>query len=158
MTDFVANVVTRESIQAKAAAKLGLDQPSVLDMVNRSKFATDAEYISACAEMEARVNSPEYQALRRRLSAEYLQRQEAEERAAQEKEYKKIRAGVQLDSVDVQEINAKAVDMARSDLAAGRIFASDLGKAIEKYSLQLSERRKDTRASNQLFNAMLRRR
>ncbi|MFR3786467.1 MAG: hypothetical protein ACLTWR_04115 [Agathobaculum desmolans] len=44
----------------------------------------------------------------------------------------------------------------RTSEQTGRIPASGLGSAIERYANQLSEKRKDTRAGNQLFNDMLR--
>ena len=157
MAEMDMRIETSEDTRAKIAAKLGLDQPSALDMVDRSKFATDAEYIDAAVQMEAKISNPEYQAARRRVSAEYAQRQEAEERARQEQEYKKIRGSVQLDDLDRREIDAQARDMARRDLAAGRIFVSDLGAAIENYARQLTEQRKDAKAGNELFNTMLRR-
>ena len=101
-------------------------------------------------------NNPEYQAARRRLKQEYRERMEREQRTEQEAAYKEIRSTVQLDGLDQREIDTQAAEMARRDLAAGRISASGLGKAIERYAQELSEKRKDTKASNQLFNAMLR--
>lgn len=61
-----------------------------------------------------------------------------------------------LDNLDRRNIDEQAVDLARRDLAANRIAASELGKAIEKYAQELSEKAKDHKASNALFNAMLR--
>lgn len=61
-----------------------------------------------------------------------------------------------LDSVDQHSIDEEAADLARRDLAANRIAASELGKAIERYAQELSEKKKDSKASNALFNAMLR--
>ena len=46
---------------------------------------------------------------------------------------KEIRSTVQLDGLDQREIDTQAAEMARRDLAAGRISASGLGKAIEDY-------------------------
>ena len=77
-----------------------------------------------------------------------LEHQQREEQAAA---YKKLRAGVELSSVDVREIDSQAAELAQRDLAAGRIRASGLGSAIE-----LTEERKDSKAAGQLFNAMLR--
>ena len=92
----------------------------------------------------------------RRIRAEYRARQEREQREKQETAYKEIRSTVQLDSVDIKEIDAQAAELAKRDLAAGRISASDLGTAIAHYAGQLTEKRKDTKASNLLFNSMLR--
>ena len=156
MAEMQAKIETRQDTAAKFAAKLGVDQPSVFDVVNRSSYATEDAYLDALTLEEMRRNNPEYQAARRRQSVEYRERQEREQRIAQEAAYKEIRSTVQLDGLDRREIDTQAAEMARRDLAAGRISTSGLGEAIERYAQELSEKRKDTKASNQLFNAMLR--
>lgn len=61
-----------------------------------------------------------------------------------------------LDSVDQKNIDTEAADLAHRDLAAGRISASALGATIEQYARDLSEKKKDSKAANQLFNQLLR--
>ena len=156
MAEMELRIETPESTRAKIAEKMGLDQPSAFDLVDRSKYADDESYLDAVIRADMERNNPEYQAARRRLKAEYRYRQEREQRAAQEAAYKEIRSTVQLDGLDRREIDTQAAEMARRDLAAGRISTSGLGEAIEQYAQELSEKRKDTKASNQLFNAMLR--
>ncbi len=150
------NIETAESVKEKAKAALGFDLPSALDLVNRSDYDSDEAYLDACARAEMERNSPEYRAVRKRLKAEYRQRTEEQERKAQEEAYRSIRAGVSLDSLDQRNIDQEAADLARRDLAANRIAASELGATIERYAKELSEKKKDSKASNVLFNAMLR--
>lgn len=147
-----ANIETRE----KARAALGLDLSSALDLVNRSDYPDEESYLDAATRAELERSSPEYRSTRSRLKAELRQRTEQEERKVQGEAYKAIRAGVSLDSVDQKNIDAEAADLARRDLAAGRISASALGATIEQYARDLSEKKKDSKASNALFNAMLR--
>lgn len=149
-------IETSENTRAKIADKLGLDQPSALDLIDRSKYADDESYLDAVVKADLERSSPEYQAARRRLSAELRARTEQKRQEEQAAAYKEIRSTVQLDDCDRREIDAQAAEMARRDLAAGRIGASGLGGAIENYAKQLTEKRKDTKAGNQLFNAMLR--
>ena len=156
MAEMQAKIETRQDTAAKFAAKLGTDMPNIFDVVNRSNYATEDAYLDALTLEEMRRNNPEYQAARRRLSVEYRERQEREQRAANDAAYKEIRSTVQLDHLDQREIDTQAAEMARRDLAAGRISASGLGKAIEDYAKKLTEKRKDTKASSQLLNAMLR--
>ena len=151
-----ANIETRESVKEKAKAALGLDLSSALDLVKRSDYDSDEAYLDACARAEMERNSPEYRAVRKRLKAEYRQRTEEQERKAQGEAYRSIRAGVSLDSLDQRNIDQEAADLARRDLAANRIAASELGATIERYAKELSEKKKDSKASNVLFNAMLR--
>ena len=83
-------------------------------------------------------------------------RQEKEQRTAQNEAYKSIRAEVLLDALDRRKIDEQAADLARRDLAANRIAASELGRTVERYAQKLGEKRKDEKASGALFNAMLR--
>ena len=151
-----ANIETRKTVREKAKAAFGFDLSSALDLCARSDYATDEQYLDACARAELERSSPEYRAARSRLKAEYSARQEAQARRAQAESYKAIRASVCLDSVDQRSIDEQAAALARRDLAAGRIAASALGAAIEKYAQALGEKRKDEKASSSLFNAMLR--
>ena len=50
----------------------------------------------------------------------------------------------------------QAVGLARRDLAANRITASELGKTIECYAKELGEKRKSEKAASAMFNAVLR--
>lgn len=156
MSKMDMKVETTESTKAKIVEKLGFDQPSAFDLVDRRKYADDESYLDAVIKADMERNNPEYQAARRRLKAEYRQRQEMEQRTEREASYKRIRAEVQLADLDRREIDAEAANLARRDLAAGRISASGLGAAIEQYAEKLTEKRKDTKASSQLINAMLR--
>lgn len=149
-------IETPDTVRAKAAEKLGLDQTSALDLVDRSRYADDESYLDAAVKAELERQNPEYQAIRRRLQAEYRQRLEHQQREEQAAAYKKLRASVELSSVDVREIDSQAAELAQRDLAAGRIRASGLGSAIEQYAQKLTEERKDSKAAGQLFNAMLR--
>ena len=65
-------------------------------------------------------------------------------------------SNVSLDNLDRRNIDEQAADLARCDLAANRIPASELGATIERYAQELSEKKKDSKASNALFNAMIR--
>lgn len=151
-----ASIETRESTREKARAALGLDLSSALDLVSRGDYDSEEAYLDAAVKAEMARSSPEYRSIRSRLKAELRQRTEQEERKAQGDAYKAIRANVSLDSVDQKNIDTEAADLARRDLAAGRISASALGATIEQYARDLSEKKKDSKAANQLFNQLLR--
>lgn len=153
--DFKANIETRESVEAKAKAAFGFDLSSALDLVKRGDYDSDEAYLDACTRAELERSSPEYRAARSRLKVEYQARREEQERKAQSENYKAIRSSVSLDSVDKHNIDEEAA-LARRDLSANRIAASDLGATIEKYAAELTEKAKDSKASSALFNAMLR--
>lgn len=149
-------VETTETTRAKAAHAFGLDQPSALDAVKRSDFDSDEAYLNAATLYEMERSNPEYQATRRRLAAELESRQEQEQRKAQDAAYKEIRAAVKLDYIEQREVDREAAELARRDLAAGKIGASDLGAAIASHAEKLTAQRLDTKAGNQLFNGIIR--
>ena len=139
-----AHLETADSVREKARSALGFDRSSALDLVNREAFASNEAYLDAATKAELERSSPEYRAARNRLKAEYRARQEDEQRAAQKETYKTLRAEVTLD------------DLARRDLVANRIGASELGKTIERYAKELGEKRKSEKAASAMFNAVLR--
>mgnify|MGYP004660449377 FL=1 len=151
-----AHLETADSVREKAKSALGFDRSSALDLVNREAFASDEDYLDAATKAELERSSREYRAARSRLKAEYRARQEDEQRAAQKETYKTIRAEVTLDDLDRRTIDEQAVSLARRDLVANRIGASELGKTIERYAKELGENRKSEKASAALFNAVLR--
>ena len=151
-----ANIETAENVREKAKAAFGFDMSSALDLVKRSDYDSDEAYLDAAAKAELERGSPEYRAARSRLKAAYRARQEKEQRTAQNEAYKSIRAEVLLDALDRRKIDEQAADLARRDLAANRIAASELGRTVERYAQKLGEKRKDEKASGALFNAMLR--
>lgn len=151
-----ARIETAESVKEKAKTALGFDLSSVFDIVKRGDYDSDEAYLDACTRAELERSSPEYRAARSRLKVEYQARREEQERKAQSENYKAIRSSVSLDSVDKHNIDEEAAALARRDLSANRIAASDLGATIEKYAAELTEKAKDSKASSALFNAMLR--
>ena len=155
MAEMEMRVETRADAAAKMAAMVGADQPSVFELVDRSKYATEDAYLDALVKTEMERSSPEYQEARRRLKRQYMEMQE-EQPAARAAKQKEIRAAVELSGYDQREIDQQAGEKARMDLAAGRIGASDLGATIEQYAKKLSDKKKDELAMNQLMNMIFR--
>ena len=156
MAEMEMRVETRADAAAKMAAMMGTDQPSVFEIVDRSKYAPDDAYLDALVKAEMERSSPEYQEARRRLKRQYMEMQEEKQTTARAAKQKELRAAVELSGYDQREIDQKAGEKARMDLAAGRIGASDLGTAIEQYAKTLSDKKKDELAMNQLMNMIFR--
>lgn len=152
-----ANFITNDTIKDKAAAALGLDAQSAFDIVRREDYPNEAAYIKALADVSEAMQKPEYQRARRKAAEEEQRRNEAAIRAEQRKEFQTIRRGVTLTQAEKERIDRQAADMARRDLAAGRIFASGLGAKIEEYAGQLTDSAKDSKASAMQFNTFIRR-
>ena len=150
-----ANIETADTVREKVKSALGFDCASALDLVRREDFADDEAYLDAAVKAELERANPEYRAARSRLKNEYRARQEEAQRQAQSEAFKAIRENTSLDDLDRRSIDEQAVSLARRDLAANRIAASELGKTIERYAAELSEKRKSEKATNTMFNAML---
>lgn len=151
-----AKIETPTTVRERVSAAFGFDEPSALDLVDRSSFANEDAFWDAAVTAEMERSNPEYRAIRSRLKNELRERTEREQREKQSQVYSTIRAGVALDDLDKRNIDQQAAELARRDLAAGRISASALGATIEQYARDLSEKKKDSKAANQLFNSMLR--
>ena len=148
---------THDGVKEKIVKALNNgDMRHGLDLVKRSDYATEDEYLDAAARAEMERSDPEYKAIRARLKREHEERAEKEYREQQSEMYRQARASVQLSYFDVKQIDDDASTLARRDLVAGRISASGLAGAIERYAAQLTEKRKNELASNAVMNAMLR--
>ncbi len=156
MAEINAEFYTGEIIRDKAASALGFDAPSVLDVVKREAYPDDAAYIRALVETQKAMDDPAYTELRRKEREEQQRKLEKETREAQRREFESIRAGIQLTQMQREAIDKQAAEMARADLAAGKIGASELGRTIEEYAAKLADKIKDSEASSAQFNAFLR--
>ena len=145
------------SLKEKMLRQMGLDQPSGLDLVQRSQYANDEAYLDAAVKAELERENPEYQAVRRRLSSELERRREEEELERQNAVYQQTLKTYQLSEYDREEIDREARALAQVDLAAGRIFAHQMGESIEKHAAQLTETRRTKAASAASFNDAIRR-
>lgn len=149
-------IETSDTTRAAVAEKLGFNQPSALDLVSRSAYASDDAYLDAVVKAEMKRSDPKYQELRRKYATEYRQRKEEEDREKHAARYAEIRGDVQLWDHDIRDVEEQATELAHRDLAAGRISASSLGKKIKEYSDSLTEKCKDNKAQNQLMTEIIR--
>lgn len=146
------NANTREEL----TKRLSGTQESALDALNRADYASDEDYLDACAKLHLERSNPEYAAAYRKVSAEYQNRREKEQREAQRARYNELSKTVILDYVDKQNIEKKSREAAQRDLAAKRITLDGMGAAIEKYAEQYTTEIKKEKTSRQLFNEMIR--
>ena len=155
--EIVMELQNRDSIRQKAAAALGFNQPNPEDVIHREDYGSDAEYAVALARMTQTMNTPEYRAAARKVGVTAQNRTEEDERAEQRKEYAEIRKTVKLDSVELEQIDREALQLARQQLADGKIAYSQLGETVEQIAKQLTEKAKDRKAGNIQLNAAFRR-
>ena len=143
------------NLKEKCAVALGLNMPSVDEIVKREDYKTDGEYYSALVDVSFKMNSPEVKRALRRAGRNDIAENEAEIRKEQRKEYAHIRDSVKLDSTDESMIDEEARRLAQADLAKGKITYSQFGKAVKEYGDALTAKRKDERATKEQFNGLL---
>lgn len=154
--EIVQELQTREKIQAKAAAAFGLNAPTAEDVIKRSDYPDDVTYTVALARMQKEMDTPEFRAAMRKTGVVRQQESEEEERKQQREEFAEIRKAITLDELDRQNVDAEAQRLAKMELAQGKIMASEYGDAILRHAEKLTEKAKDRKAENMMFNAMIR--
>ena len=154
--EIVQELQTREKTAAKAAAAFGFNQPNPEDIIHREDYASDAEYAVALARMTQTMATPEYRAAARKVGVVAHQQNEEAERKRQREEFERIRKEITLDELDQQNVDAEAQRLAKIELAQGKIMASEYGDAILRHAEKLTEKAKDRKAENMMFNAMIR--
>lgn len=129
---------------------------NALDAVSREDFPDDESYLRAATKIQLERSTPEYQRAYASLAAEYSKRQEEKQRAANEERYKELSRTVQLDSVEMGKVEAKAREAAQRDLAAHRITVAGMGAAIEKYAAQFEEDERKSKIGRVMINELIR--
>lgn len=152
----MATLETKDTIKAKANLMLGLNAPNPTDIIHREDYETEFDYIDALYNAKQKMQTPEWRQAVKEAQEAQQEQEYKETREAQRKEWKEIRREVQLDQMEQREVDAKAADLARRDLAAGRIFASGLGTKIEEYAEILTNEAKDKKATSIQFNKFIR--
>ena len=146
----------RDNTVAKAVAAFGFNQPNPEDIIHREDYDSDAEYAVALARMTQTMSTPEYRSAARKVGVKAQVKTEEEERTIQRKEYAEIRKTVTLNDYELEQIDREAKEMAREELATGKISAHQLGATIEQFANHLTKERKNQKAANQQINAMFR--
>lgn len=151
-------IKNRETTRNRAAVLFGGgDNRNGLDLVDAHKYASEDEYLDAAAKAELERQSPEFRNARARLKREFEERKEQQMREENKQEMKKTLANVTLSEYDISRIDKEARELAYRDLSAGRIWADELGRAIERHTKELTEKRKNEKARNSVMSAMIRR-
>ena len=140
----------------KLSERLGLNQESIFDLLNRADFDSDDAYLDALTKLEMERRSPEYREIRRQLAGAYEAMNEEKVRQQQNEDFQRFRAAVQLDHLDKKNIDTEARRLAEADLAAGKISAGGMGAAIMEHSKALEGQKLDQKAANAQMNAMFR--
>lgn len=145
-----------DNVKEKAAIAFGFDGPEASDLVNRADYATQAEYYAALADMKIRLQDPEFQRAIRKARMSGQIEDERAKRKRELEEFKQYRKSASVEEFEQRDIDKQATQMARDDLARGKISSAELGERIAIYADRLSDKLKDQKASSAQINALFR--
>ena len=145
-----------DNVKEKAAIAFGFDGPEASDLVNRADYATQAEYYAALADMKIRLQDPEFQRAIRKARMSGQVEDERAKRKRELEEFKQYRKSANVEEFEQRDIDKQAAQMARDDLARGKISSAELGERIAIYADRLSDKLKDQKASSAQINALFR--
>lgn len=145
-----------DDLREKAAVAFGLNVPEASDLVNRADYATQAEYYAALADMKIRLQDPEFQRAIRKARMSGQVEDERAKRKRELEEFKQYRKSANVEEFEQRDIDKQAAQMARDDLARGKISSAELGERIAIYADRLSDKLKDQKASSAQINALFR--
>lgn len=146
--------------RAKAVRALGFGRYDPSNLIKRENYKTEAEYLIAKSDFEARMSDPNFRAsVLGVVQREVDEREEAAAAKALEEQatrYQEIRKGVSLQEYEREEIDRRARDAARADFAAGRISSGMIARKAADYCKEFEEQALDQKASNIQINEMFR--
>ncbi len=132
------------------------NEHSGLDLVAGQHFTDDDALLDAATRAEMERSSPEYKAIRARLTRELEAKRDRERRAQYTRAFEETLSTTNLNDFEQKQVDERSLEMAQRDLAAGRIFSRDVGKRAAEYAEKLSDEAKRTKASNSAFNSLIR--
>lgn len=130
--------------------------PSALEALNRSDYATDAEFIEACVSYDLEHNDPQRAALRRQYARLVNEQKEQEADAAQAARLDSIRQNTRLTDAEEAEVERKATFATVDAVRAGDVEVADFTAAKAKAVDRLTAAAINRKASNEYLNQMLR--
>lgn len=144
-------------LEAKLAAAMGVGgNPAALDVLKRSDFASDGEFIQACVDWELKHNDPARAELTRKYTRALHEQREQEAKAAQEAHAKEVYDNMTLTAAEAARVDAEATEATVNALKDGRISREDFPQARATAIEKLTERTRHNKTGQALFNEQIR--
>lgn len=146
------------TLEARLAAALGVGgYTEALDVVERSNYGSEAEYIQALVTYELEHSDPRRVALTQKYTKILQQQREAE--AAREKEARnaEIRAATELDDMEKSKVAEAATMQVLQAVRDGKIAVADYSASYQAVYKELEEEAINRKAGATIFNNELHR-
>lgn len=144
-------------LEAKLAAAMGVGgNPAAMDVVKRSDFNSDGEYIQALVDWDIAHDDPKRADLTRKYTRILQEQREKEAAERIEARQKEIRENTKLTAAEAAQVEATATEAAIKALKDGKISYEDFPQARTEAIEKLEKRTLDSKASNAFLNEQLR--
>ena len=145
-------------LEAKLAAAIGVGaNPEAMEVVKRSDFNSDGEYIQALVDWDLAHNDPKRAELTRKYARILNEQREQEARAAKEARHKEIRDSMQLTPDEANEVELAATQATMNAVRDGKVDPRDFNRARGAAVERLEKQTLDRKAGNAIFNEEIRR-
>ena len=145
-------------LEEKLAAAIGVGgNPAAMDVVKRSDFSTDAEYVQGLVDWELAHNDPERNELTRKYTMILQKQREQEAREKAEARRKEIREGMKLTPDEANEVELTATQATMDAVRDGKIDPRDFNRARAAAVKRLEEKTLDRKTDSVVFNEEIRR-
>ena len=144
-------------LEERLAAALGVGgNPAAMDVLKRSDFASDGEYIQACVDWEMKHNDPARAELTRKYTRALQEQREQEAARKQAEHEKEVYDNMKLTAAEAARVDATATEATVQALKDGRITHDDFTQARERAVEKLTERTLREKTGQALFNEQIR--
>ena len=154
------NFSTKDQVKAKAINRLGFDLPAqkdALEIVQRSDFRTDDEFLDACAKYAMQFDDARFREVRNDLARKYYDQRQAELDAENVRIEQEIRANTRLSVDERQEIETRAAANAAADMRNGKIQPNEYRRTVAKYTDDMCKAQLNHKVECAFMSDMIRR-
>lgn len=145
-------------LEAKLAAAIGVGaNPEAMEVVKRSDYSSDGEYIQALVDWDLAHNDPKRAELTRKYARLVNEQREKEAREKVEARHKEIRDSMQLTPDEANEVELAATRATMTAVRDGKVDPRDFNRTRAAAVKRLEEQTLDRKAGNAIFNEEIRR-
>ena len=145
-------------LEAKLAAAIGVDgNPAAMDVVKRSDYSSDGEYIQALVDWDLAHNDPKRAELTRKYTKILQEQRELEAREKAEARRKEIRESMKLSTDEANQVELAATQATMNAVHDGKIDPRDFNRARADAVKRLEEKTLDRKTDSVVFNEEIRR-
>ena len=147
----------KERIANRLRAAIGADIPTAMQVINRTDYSSDDEYLDALARYEVEQQHNDKLIEARRKYARLLNEQrEQEEFQKREEAFKEIHRDTKLTPEEAAQVEAQATISTADAVRQGKLSIEDVPQATARIKERLEKEAINRKAGNTFLNEMFR--